>query len=269
MHSEGFWSCVWLWVDLCAEFCDQVKKTQRKTTQQKKGIIFRSKSSDSEVKVLIQNLSYQPASRWRLLLKSLSLASSDPLGLHLSKAPGCKLPSCSYLHLPPTGREANNKVDKNLLAIANLSTLKIKSGNRWCCWSVWFFRCVEFSKQTNRKGLNNITLFMCGLVTTSFSFQQPKRCYFLFSKAGPAALKRKKAFKAEMAFQFTLKGWHHWHHSPEILQLTFKCCTNLDIFTSVLEIYSSEWLMGGGRYPEILQSTFKCFTSLDIFTFIL
>ena len=65
---------------------------------------------------------------------------------------------------------------------------------------------VNFQNRQIEKGLNNITLFMCGLVTTRFSFQQPKRCSFLFSKAGPAALKREKAFKAEMAFQFTLKG---------------------------------------------------------------
>ena len=53
----------------------------------------------------------------------MKTSSQILLLLDLSKAP-----SCSCLHLPPTGRDANDKVDKKFWAIANLSILKSDLG---------------------------------------------------------------------------------------------------------------------------------------------
>ena len=78
MHCEDFDLVIGGFADLSVEFCDQVSSKKWDKFQEYKFL-----------KRLVESCPYPkysfPASRWGLLLKLLFLASSDPLGPHLSK----------------------------------------------------------------------------------------------------------------------------------------------------------------------------------------
>ena len=157
MHSEGFWSCVWLWVDLCAEFCDQVKKNTKEDNTAKKGIIFRRiLKSLFLFKILVTSQ----------LVDEDFFSNNYPLPhrTHLvsicPRLQGASRQVVLAFIFPLQGEKPTTRLTKSFWQSQTFPPWKSDMESLMLLISLIFFCSIEFSNWNIEKSLNNFQMFM-------------------------------------------------------------------------------------------------------------